>query len=248
MLLLQPRRLIRPRGFKRVAAYAADGAADWSSRTSSLGMADGGKGTLNVWLRVDGGAGASRRFFNIATAGGSTRLNAFLHTTNGFIIQAVNSAATTLLDLRSALTNFTVSAAWRHILMSWDLSDSNKRHMLADGASTITVTTYTSGNIELSGAKSSVAADVGGSNKFTGALAEVFFHADYIDLSVAANIALFRTPDGRPADLGDDGSKPFGVQPAVYLRRAAGEAGVNDGAGGNFTVNGAYDDTDPPGV
>lgn len=247
MLLLQARRLLRPRGFPRLNAIAADGSNDWLSRTSALsGLSDGKKGTVETWFRLDGGNAATRRICAIAAA--SIRFHASLNTGNAFIVQGVNSGGSTILDLRSVLTTFTAAAAWRHVVCSWDLADANKRHVYVDAAASLNAVTYTSGDIVYSAANVGVAADQAGTNKFTGALGRVFFHADYIDLSVAANLALFRTPDGRPADLGDDGSKPFGVAPALFMRSAGSIAGANSGGGGDFTVNGAYGDAEPPGV
>jgi len=41
--------------------------------------------------------------------------------------------------------------------------------------------------------------------------------------------------DGRPANLGSDGSKPFGVQPPFYFPGDSSAPGVNLGSAGNFT-------------
>jgi len=82
-----------------------------------------------------------------------------------------------------------------------------------------------------------------GALKSNGAISEFYFAPNqYLDLSVEANRRKFITADGKPADLGADGSTPTGTAPAIYLPNRAALIGTNAGTGGNFTVNGAPKD------
>lgn len=78
----------------------------------------------------------------------------------------------------------------------------------------------------------------------------VFYKNKYLDLSVSADLATnvqkFRTANGKPADLGSDGSKPFGVAPDIYLKGDSKSFGVNSGTAGDFTVNGTFTDVTGP--
>jgi len=71
-------------------------------------------------------------------------------------------------------------------------------------------------------------------------IAEFYLHTSTsIDFSVQANRELFRDSDGKPVDLGDDGSTPTSSQPFNYLSVRDGEAAsaflVDRGTSGNWT-------------
>ncbi|GAA4502183.1 hypothetical protein [Gluconacetobacter tumulicola] len=78
----------------------------------------------------------------------------------------------------------------------------------------------------------------------TARIADLFVGApgDFVDLSVAANRALFLTDAGGARYLASDGSAPLGVAPPVFLTVAAGAPVAafadNGGAGGGFAVTG----------
>lgn len=63
----------------------------------------------------------------------------------------------------------------------------------------------------------------------------VAFGSD-LDLSVAANVQKFRKANGRPADLGADGTAP-GITPILFHRGGAAAFATNLGTGGGMTVN-----------
>lgn len=84
----------------------------------------------------------------------------------------------------------------------------------------------------------------GGSQKWDGQISDFWFDTVAINPLVPANIDLFRTPDGCPADLGADGSLPTGRQPAVYQKGPASDwnAGTHQGAIQGWTMTGAVVD------
>ena len=57
-------------------------------------------------------------------------------------------------------------------------------------------------------------------------------------MSTATNRLKFLAADGKPANLGADGSTPTGTQPILYLANPFGTFQNNLGSGGNFTENG----------
>jgi hypothetical protein len=64
----------------------------------------------------------------------------------------------------------------------------------------------------------------------------------YIDFSVEANRRKFIDANGKPVDLGADGSTPTGTAPAVFFSGDASGFGTNKGTGGTFTLTGALTD------
>ena len=65
----------------------------------------------------------------------------------------------------------------------------------------------------------------------------------YVDFSVVATRRLFIDANGRPVNLGDDGSTPTGTAPAIFFALASDDStatdwGINLGTGGDFTWTG----------
>lgn len=60
----------------------------------------------------------------------------------------------------------------------------------------------------------------------------------YIDLSIPANLEMFRTSDGKPEDMGEDGSTAVGSKPLHYFRRMGWYMGLNRGYGGDTSWHG----------
>ena len=80
---------------------------------------------------------------------------------------------------------------------------------------------------------------------YTGDLSEVYFTNEYLDFDTESNRRKFITSDGKPVDLGSDGSTPTGTQPLIYMTGAASvwNAGTNAGSAGNFTMSGSVTDS-----
>lgn len=221
------------------------GAGQYMLRGGVLtGVVDGKKGTLSAWVRMDGGDGVIQRII-CSTTGVASRVIFERTGGNKFKMQCRNAAGAVILDIATA-ANFTTNAAWRHVLASWDLATAGARHLYIDGASDLVVTTFTNDTIAYATGISNwaVAQDGTGSDLFNGCLAEAFLDTlNYTDLSVSANRAKFRTPAGKPAFLGADGSRPFGAVPPLYLSLTKGAAAAtfatNKGGGGNFAITGA---------
>lgn len=75
---------------------------------------------------------------------------------------------------------------------------------------------------------------------FTGDMADVYFApGQFLDLTVEANRRKFIDANGKPVDLGADGSTPTGTAPAVFFSGDASGFATNKGTGGAFTLTGS---------
>lgn len=222
------------------AAYSdLDGAADYLSRTSITGLSDGKVFTFAASLSVDTAAASNYLF--VVNTGVTARFYIHVNTDKIHVVGS-NAAGSTILNAQATLPTIAMGRN-HHVVMSIDLADTAKRHIVIDGAAaTVTWTTYTNDTIDFVPTTSpnyNVGADGAGSY-YNGKLGNVFFHTSYIDLSVAANLAKFVTGtgiDAKPADLGASGELPLGTSPLIYLPMYGNNAGKNYGTGGDFTVN-----------
>lgn len=179
---------------------------------------------------------------NIINIGNSAHyLNVFLGTDDG------TSSVSTAQTLITTPTN-----GWRHVVGTVDFPlGILKVYMDGREFHTETFTGPGDGNMSFSGKSLTIGND-GISGLFTGDLAEVWIAPGQTLLtgSVIApeTLAKFIDLDRLVAvDLGDDGSAPTTVSPAVYLRRLTTEAPeafvTNRGTGGTFALTGSLTST-----
>ncbi len=222
-----------------VQGIAFDGLTDYLLRGAGLtGAVDGKAGTLTVW--VDPGDAAVGTFLKSATGAAG-----------GIIFsRAVVDIKVKLLGLTagggfgfniSSANEITAAGGWYHILASWDLATTTIQMYIDDG-SDIAIANNVNSTIDYTQTDWGVGATDIGTNLFAGGIAELWFHTVRFDLSVEANRRFWRTADGKPEDLGSDGSEP-GVQPLIYLSSRSGDAAAtfvnNKGSGGNFVDQGS---------
>lgn len=227
------------------AAYSdLDGSTDYLSRTSALtGIADGKQFTFACCFNADSISSNA-----IVLAVGSTtdvyfQADIYYAAGNDRYVRVIgrNAAGSNVFNVRTPLIEFSRNYT---LVVSADLTDTNKRHVFLNGSSAAhTWTTYTNATVAFSQAspKHTVGSNINSSQYFNGRLGNVFFDTRYIDLSVPANLAKFVTGagiDAKPADLGANGEKPFGTAPLIYLPMYGNNAGKNYGTGGDFTANG----------
>lgn len=86
-----------------------------------------------------------------------------------------------------------------------------------------------------------------GAQKTPADLSDVWFDDAALDFSSEAVRRNFIDADGKPVDLGTDGSTPTGAAPLIYFRRVPGESAasyaVNKGSAQDFVVNGTLTDS-----
>lgn len=228
---------------------AFDGSTDCAEKgTADLtGLADGTTGTVSVWFRVDGGAGNYRMIMDTS----SNLVGFYLTNGNkfevifysaGFAVQIINYPST---------STFAADGTWHHVMVSGNGTAINA---YVDGAGPDLGASTNSGTIDYANGSHiyTIGCRSGGSLLFNGALADVYFTNEYIDLSDAGARAKFIS-GGKPVDLGATGTLPTGTAPKVLLRASPthGEAvnafHTNKGTGGGFTLTGtlAAAATDP---
>lgn len=190
-----------------------NGTTQYLIHSDPTGWADSKLATGSLWVKRDGASGRDTIF---SINGGTVFRLDFLATTNKFFMGTTGSP----LSATSG-TAISDTTTWHHILFSFDLSDTGKRHLYIDDVlDSTTWTTYTDATLDfevLASANYMVGARSGG-DYFQGDLSEFWFNpGTYIDFSVEANRRKFRTAGGLPAGLGSDGSLPTGASPEVYL-------------------------------
>jgi len=184
----------------------------------------------------------------ISTGSASGGINLILE--NDFRIQTINSANTTIADIRA--TGVGIADQWQHILFSIDLSDPTKRHIYIDDVSALnTVVTYTDDFINYTvGGHETLRLPATGSSSIE-SIADFWLTSDtYIDFSVETNRRKFIDASGAAVYLGANGEIPTGASPDIFLSGDTASWHTNKGTGGGFTENGALTDaaTSPPGA
>lgn len=232
----------------RARAVRFDGATTYVGRTSALsGVPTGNKCTFSCWVKFNGAApsGDVQQIFCLKNSGGGNPVVNFYQdgsSTNRFRVSVTNSGGSTVIGGVSAVNTLpTNTGTWRHLAFSGD--GSSKSTVFIDGVAT---NGFTSGNsINFARDTPRIGRNVGGANLpawLNADVAELWFTTTYLDLTVSANLAKFRTGLGKPVFLGLDGSLPTGAQPAVYLSGPASSFASNKGFGGNFSVSGSLVD------
>lgn len=224
-----------------------DGTNDFTGRGADLtGNGDSKLGVFSGWLRLDGGDGSALRIITHATvtnAGIRVSRATFSGQANRLGVTAFNAAGTTILQLRSSVA-YTASATWLHLLMSWDMASAS--HLYVSDVDRKDSVTFTDDTIDYTQSDYGIGGATDGSDKFNGALAELYFApGQYLDFSTEANRRKFITAGGKPVYLGPTGALPTGTAPLVYFHLDKNEAvanfATNRGTGGNFSITGTLE-------
>lgn len=213
------------------------GSDDYMLRGAGLtGAANHSQGILSLWHQI-GATGAQRIFGRDSNLCHIERLAG-----HQYHMQVVNSTGALIFRFQSAAHSTT--AAWFHVLASWDTNfaaGSKVAHMYVNDAdeTDITLDGSVAFNVDYTGTNWSVGANPAGGADMNGDLADLWFApGQFLDFSVEANRRKFITAAGGAADLGADGSTPTGTAPIVFLRGPAASFPTNLGTGGDFTVTG----------
>lgn len=226
-----------------VDAADFDGTNDYMARGGNpTGIADGKTGTLSLWARIDADA-ASMGFLFAGTGAFVPRL-ACQWSASRMNLQCRDAASNIILLVQSS-ASYPVGSSWVNVLASWDLSIGARHFYVNDVSDKAGFDSGSDAEIDYTTTNWFIGANFPTSALMNGALAEVFFHTSYIDLSQEANRRKFISASGKPVDLGSVGSIPLGVTPLIYQHLADGESAsnfaINRGTGGNFTVTGSLD-------
>ncbi|MFO0570245.1 MAG: LamG-like jellyroll fold domain-containing protein [Polyangiaceae bacterium] len=137
------------------------------------------------------------------------------------------------------------TTAWHHILFSVDTL-AGKAHLYVDGASQLNQVTLNQATLDVTASRWGLFGTDWGASKYQGEAAEFWLAPGiFLDFSLPANRAKFRTAAGKPVDLNIDGAAPIGAQPAIYLtvrdNEAPGAFAANRGYAGGFKTFGGLD-------
>jgi len=143
---------------------------------------------------------------------------------------------------------------WHHFMGSVDTTDPAKTHFYVDGvAVAYTGSTSDNGLYHPSNATAQIGTNVDGTTStYKGDMSELWFGAQYIDLSLPENRAKFIKGSGNGAtavDLGADGSTPTGTAPELFMTGDAvawNEVDNNSGTGRSFPNGGGMSDSIVP--
>lgn len=207
-----------------------DGTNDYLLRSSDLtGNADGKTFTFSgwIWLPTTG-----TKWFYQSTDGSNSGLEVISSSASYFRILAYNTAGTVILNFDATAPNL-VAGTFINLLASINLASTSNRYVyINDVAATVTWTTYTNTNIDLTKPTHQISRS-GGSVQPSGRLANFFLDYTYRDMSVTANRRLFVTADLKPA------AGQAALNPILYLPMSdPTTVGNNAGTGGNFTLTG----------
>lgn len=207
-----------------------DGTADYYTSPDLSGAVDGQLGTVNFWFRLDGTDGASLRFLH----GTGQSLDVFRTNTNVIVVRGENASGTRILDLTSSST-YLASTTWHHLAASWNLGNGTG-FLYIDGVDDEAGSpTLTDDDIDYTLADYAIGATVTGSSNLDGALSEFYFNAaEFLDLSVAADLAKLISADLEPVDLGPACSTPTGTAAIICMTNQFNGFGSNEGTGGDF--------------
>lgn len=224
-----------------------DGSSYLHRGSGFSGLSDGALGTVSFWLNVPTAPDEGDAYIIMQSSNDrfKIRFTNGIGVPYGIQVRAMNSSDAVKLGITSA-TAFAGDDQWHHYIASWNTADSAATRMYVDGLSDAVSGGVASGNIDYTDAPyriGSLTSGWTGSSRLLGDIGEFWFAPVYIDLSVAANLQKFRSPAGKPAYLGTDGSKPTGVVPTIYVSGPAASATVNHGAGGDFTMSGTLTDS-----
>lgn len=215
-----------------------DGTNDFITRGADLtGAADGKTGTIHGCFRIDGGNGTTRWITITGDSFTTMGLSFGLSAANALAIQAKNAAGTTILQLIHN-ASLTAGATWYCVDASWDLAAGVGTAWLNGVEFTYTAFAANNDTIDYTKGNWAIGAETDGGGKWNGCLADLWFRPVYIDLSLAANRARFRTVAGKPARLGYSGQLPTGTTALIY--HPDGSA-AERGTAGAWTLTGALD-------
>lgn len=191
---------------------------DYLQHGDSTGFSESKTFTMSFWFKRD--VNGVERFYAINP---SRTFNPSIGTAATIEILGRNSAGSTILLMTGDTSTSNDFTTWHSLLVSVDMSDTNKRHIyLDDEAEVLNVTTYVDDLIDFVGTQYRIA-NLNGNNGCSCNLSEFYLDVGtYTDFSVEANRRKFRTAGGEPADLGKFGELPTGSRPEVYMSNVDG--------------------------
>ena len=225
-------------GVYTAAALALGSGTNFFSRggTDSTDV-DGTDLVLSFWFNVTGGDGSLQQIIGGPTA--TEKIRVRKETDNKWDVRLLTSDGSVVTDVHGTTAYSTsVNTGWHHFAFARSSSGSQ---MFIDGSDDAAATSGGGGTIDFSEDDRFIGSGASG-ERCNMDIAEIYINTDEtLDLSDSDNILKFRTAEGKPADLGSDGSTPTGNQPNSYFRADADTPGNivnNRGKGDNYSFTG----------
>jgi hypothetical protein len=220
-------------------AVVFDAANDYISRGADwTGNANSKLALVSFWVKLNGSNGSLLAF--ISGQDGDIDVGRTAADKVNTLYGASGSDAWNAGDMN---TTFQSGSSWRHLIWSLNAATS-RRQFYIDGVTDGGSPTGSDVDVDWTVTNHFFGANPAGNFKLDADVAEVYINNEAsLDLSTASNLEKFRSSDGKPVDLGADGSTPTGSVPKVYLHIDDGESAANfvtnAGDGGNYSVTGS---------
>lgn len=211
-----------------------DGTNDYLTRGAGLtGQADGKKLIISVW--VQRGADGGEQHI-ISNTGATVHLRFNPSQKIDIRIDQISGVA---WNANTTNTFPTASTDWLHLLLGMDTVTSKRALYVNDVLQSVESESFTADStVDMTRSDWSIGSSTSGSSKFNGDMAEVYYTDEFLDFAVEENRRLFIDADGKPVDLGSDGSTPTTNIPLVFFSGDTSTWHTNDGDGGGFTETG----------
>lgn len=214
-------------------AVVFDGSTYLTRNSDFVGNADGRKGTLSFWVKMNGGDGVEHVIWAPANGGGGVGLRR--NSANVLEFFAEKSDASGFVFLLRTASQVLAGSGWRHCILAWDTTTlvSNTRAYLDDVSSRTQLSglvfdiKYTNSIHRFGGAPSGFIGDM--------CISDFYFNnQDFIDPNIESNRRLFIDAAGAPVSLGANGELPSGTPPLIFLSGNSTNFDNNLGSGGSF--------------
>ena len=236
--------LTHPVGFFGARGYSAnavrfDGSNDYLTRGADLtSNADTKLLIISFWFNMKGSDGVDQYFY--INANTTSRVEKENNDKIRVLFQ--DSGFVSRLHLVTTDT-YVASGGWVHFLASCNLNTPVAHLYVNDADAEAGGATESDGNMDNADSNHGIGGSVSGGNKIDADIADFYINfGEYLDLTSTANRRKFIDGDGKPVDLGSDGSEPTGTAPKIFLSGDTATWHTNKGGGGGFTESGALTD------
>jgi hypothetical protein len=242
VIVINPYRFGGGATYTASASHFSSAAPDYLAKTGQIYGAASKQLLASFFLRLTARDGETHTILHSGEGLHSVRR----HTDNTLIVEFYNAGIVRVMRMRSTAT-VTADGQYHHLMCAVDTSTDGNNRLLIDGVEGFVLNTRIDSAIHFAASSWLVSRTVG-SVAMDADISELYFApGQWLDLTVAANVAKFRDPaTGKPVSLGADGSLPTGTAPAIYLKNPYSSFGTNSGTGGDFTVYGTLTEATPP--
>lgn len=226
-----------PKGYE-ANPVTFDGENDFIMLTSNdrfIGSMSGKKGILSCWVKINGSIGSLMVIFRGSEFISSIEIEIL---SNGKLsIRGASTSGASILDIET-VNPFIQSTKWIHILASWDMSVAGSSRLFISDISDLLETVFIDDVLKYAQTGPSMGGLTDAQSVLNGCMADFYWNSfDYLDFNIEANRRKFIDINGKPVNLGVDGSIPASSIPIIYLSGSTDNWHINKGSGGGFNSN-----------